>query len=175
MLYPTFRAVDARPEVVANAGAALQIIGSMVVAPWETLVDLLVELGAINSLPTCLAVTVAGHTRAVIGARRVRTLNCNTKAYFIMHKPPRAPTGLYTSRIKTKFLVRRARSLAINLDFIRRAENYCSRRHMFFFRSCTPLENICQECFFLSPHRDEEIRKNKGNEEFCMSLKVLSI
>lgn len=171
---PTFWAVDARPEVVANAGAALQIIGSMVVTPRKTLVDLLVELGAINSLPTCLAVTATGNTRTVIGARRVRTLNCNTKAHFIMHKPLRDQLDYTHWELRLTLRVSRARSLAINLVFfIYARENYYNRRQMFFYHSFT--RNTSRELFpytgILSP-----LLVTCGNKRiFYSTLNVLSI
>lgn len=143
---PTFWAVDARPEVVANAGAALQIIGSMVVTPRKTLVDLLVELGAINSLPTCLAVTATGNTRTVIGARRVRTLNCNTKAHFIMHKPLRDQLDYTHCELRLTLRVWRARSLAINLVFLYTRERIITIDVKCF--SATRLLEIHQESFF---------------------------
>jgi hypothetical protein len=69
-------AVHPRPVVLADAGRGLEVVGPVLGASGQALVDLLVDLLAALALPTCLAVAFALDAGAVASAVRVRAVRC---------------------------------------------------------------------------------------------------
>ena len=62
------------PVAVADTGGGLQVVGSVLGAARQALVDLLVHRSAVLALPACLAVALAVDAGSVAGARGVQAV-----------------------------------------------------------------------------------------------------
>lgn len=68
------------PVTIADAGGRLQVVGSVLGAAGQALVDLLVHRAAVLALPACLAVALAVDAGAVARAGGIQAVGCTRVA-----------------------------------------------------------------------------------------------
>lgn len=72
----TLSTVVSRPVAITDTGGRFQVVGAVLRAAGQTLIDLLVHSAAVLALPAGLAVALATDAGAVAGAGRVQAVGC---------------------------------------------------------------------------------------------------
>lgn len=70
----TLRAIRSGPMSFTNAGSRFQIVGTVLRATRQTLINLLVNGATVFTLPASFAVTLSTHARSMARAWRVNTI-----------------------------------------------------------------------------------------------------